>query len=911
MRRKLMAPVLVAVMVTIPAMPDAQVATNPTAACHVTDGGFTNCSSGQAEWSDVKPLAFVSNSFMYMNQDVARTALFVMFDFPVRMTPVAANQAVRISFDTVERQGGTPRLERHDVDIFGDGRLQAFVFGRPAPLNGIVGAIGFGTSANSAVPHVMAELQVPLLPGGASADPLFWSSSLPPTAPLAPLPGPTGKTLPFIGAMNQLADQFAHTASLTVAAAGLCTGITRSPACAVFVLTAAAFADASLRIRALATEAPDPDFTVIAQPVVRSLSQQPLSAAQGFTQQEADALNALLANIEESIAFAKVTLLSASRVQGAKDAGDTFWELQQREAVRQYASDLAAWLNAQPSLLADVDNAFRAAGIRFMFTPSDISNFQSVVIDSGFPTAFIQALTELGADAAAQSAVRESIINADIDSIGTLGVGRFPDALSDPSIDSTLREAAAALNQFASIVATTGLGPALNVTVAGDYVAAGVGLRGRRQASISLSAIPAGATVRYALLYWGMLDNREGQSLNHLSFDGTPIMGARVGSGPDTCWNRMNSFVYRADVTPFVTGNGTYTLTGVAAGGSVLAQGASLVVLYERVGDPERTVILYDGDIVFTPLSRSSPSTTLTGFLTASPTSAKTTFVVGDGQSAFSEVASFTGSAGTVTFTDPFAGSDGDFWDTDTFSVSSQVGAASDVGTAAVGFRVDCLMWTAQVFSVATNSPATPPTVASAAVVEANETGKTTVDLRGLRAEDEPTIKDRLEAVVIDRLVEDPNFDAARFTRQLVDGLVEDGQLSSGEATSLFDQIMQEVNAIDTAPPVIFGLSTLPCNLWPPNHKLVRVAVVRATDARSGIAAFTVTGTSNEPSDGEPDVVITGTGLEPRVVWLRAERQGAGGGRMYTLTATATDRAGNSASSRVTCVVPHDRGRRR
>jgi hypothetical protein len=906
MRGRLAAFISFVVLVAIPSVPDAQVATIPSPACHVTDGVFTTCSNGQAEWSDVEPLSFQSDSFLYVNQDVARTALFVMHDFPVRTTPLGANQAVRITFDTVERDGA-PRFERHDVDIFGDGRVQAFVFGQPVSSS-IVGAIGFGTSPNSAVPHVTAELQVPLISGGVTSDPLFWSSSLPPSASLLPAAGPTGKTPPFNGAMNQLADQYSHTASLMATSAGLCSEIVGSPSCAIFISTAAAFADAGVRVRALATDQSDPEFTVVAQPVVHALSIQPLTAAQGLTQEEADALNALLANVEESIAFAEVVVISARRLQGAKDAGNSFWGLRQRDAVRQHASDLATRLNAQPSLLTDMDTAFKAAGIRFTFTSGDISNFQSAVSGGGLPTAFTQALFELGADATTQNAIGASIIGADSESIGTLGVGRFPDALSDPSMGAALRDAGVALNQFAAFVAATGLKPALNVTLAGDYLAAGVGLTGKTQASISVSGIPAGAVVVQAVLYWGMLANGESPSLSRLNFNSRPITGTKVGSGADTCRGLANSFVYRADVTPFVTGNGTYALTGVAAGGTVLGQGASLVVLYERLGDPNRTVTLHDGNIVFSePFSVST--TTIAGFLAASPVSAKTSFIVGDGQPD-PESVTFRGSAGRVMFPGPFASSDGAFWDTDTFNVSSQVGAGSGVNSAELGIEFDCLMWVAQGFSVTTSSPATLSTMTTAAVVEANETGKTTVNVGGLRAEDQPTLKDRLAAVVVDKLAESPGFDAARFTRLLVDGLVMDGQLSPDDANALFNAVMQEIVNLDTTPPAISGLSTLACNLWPPNHKLVRVAVVSATDDRSGIASFIVTGTSNEPSHGDPDIVINGTGLEPRAVWLRAEREGSGRGRVYTLTATVTDQAGNFASSHVTCAVPHDRGRR-
>ena len=97
--------------------------------------------------------------------------------------------------------------------------------------------------------------------------------------------------------------------------------------------------------------------------------------------------------------------------------------------------------------------------------------------------------------------------------------------------------------------------------------------------------------------------------------------------------------------------------------------------------------------------------------------------------------------------------------------------------------------------------------------------------------------------------------------------------------------------------------------LWPPNGKLVQVAVISASDVETGVASFDVTATSNEPSDPvNPDIVITGTGIAPRVVNLRAERLGTGPGRVYTITATATDGAGNQANATTTVIVPHDQG---
>jgi hypothetical protein len=115
----------------------------------------------------------------------------------------------------------------------------------------------------------------------------------------------------------------------------------------------------------------------------------------------------------------------------------------------------------------------------------------------------------------------------------------------------------------------------------------------------------------------------------------------------------------------------------------------------------------------------------------------------------------------------------------------------------------------------------------------------------------------------------------------------------------------------ETSRPTIAGLPGPGCTLWPPNHKLVRVAIVAVTTTdASGIQLFDVTGTSNEPSDpSDPDIVITGSGAGPRVVQLRADRLGNGNGRTYTLNATAINGAGALQTAQATCTVPHDQGR--
>jgi hypothetical protein len=109
---------------------------------------------------------------------------------------------------------------------------------------------------------------------------------------------------------------------------------------------------------------------------------------------------------------------------------------------------------------------------------------------------------------------------------------------------------------------------------------------------------------------------------------------------------------------------------------------------------------------------------------------------------------------------------------------------------------------------------------------------------------------------------------------------------------------------IDKTPPVILGVPALQCSVTLPNPKLQQAATVTATDALSGLVpgAFTVSLTNNQPSSNinPPQVVIIPNGPGGFTV-LQANRLASGTGRMFSLTATATDSAGNVANATATC----------
>ncbi len=118
----------------------------------------------------------------------------------------------------------------------------------------------------------------------------------------------------------------------------------------------------------------------------------------------------------------------------------------------------------------------------------------------------------------------------------------------------------------------------------------------------------------------------------------------------------------------------------------------------------------------------------------------------------------------------------------------------------------------------------------------------------------------------------------------------------------------------DTTPPTV-TCSVTPDNLWPPNHKMRAVSVsISVNDTESGPAGFTlVSVTSNELDNGlgdgdtANDIQEFAVGTADTSGQLRAERSGIGTGRVYTLTYTGYDVAGNSAPCSVTVSVPHDR----
>ncbi len=108
---------------------------------------------------------------------------------------------------------------------------------------------------------------------------------------------------------------------------------------------------------------------------------------------------------------------------------------------------------------------------------------------------------------------------------------------------------------------------------------------------------------------------------------------------------------------------------------------------------------------------------------------------------------------------------------------------------------------------------------------------------------------------------------------------------------------------IDKTTPSIPSLTASPSVLWPPNHKMVNVTIggSASDDGGSGIVSTVITVTDEM---GIYNMTFSGFG---NTIQLEAWRNGTDmDGRLYTITAVTTDKAGNQSTTSTMVLVPHD-----
>jgi len=125
---------------------------------------------------------------------------------------------------------------------------------------------------------------------------------------------------------------------------------------------------------------------------------------------------------------------------------------------------------------------------------------------------------------------------------------------------------------------------------------------------------------------------------------------------------------------------------------------------------------------------------------------------------------------------------------------------------------------------------------------------------------------------------------------------------NAGNASAVATRVVK----LDLTAPSVGGASANPSVLTSPNHKMRDVTVSYNASDNFGPAICTLGVASNEPADGtgDGDTAPDWEVLDAHRLRLRAERSAAGTGRVYTVTITCTDAAGNASSRAVTVVVP-------
>jgi len=226
-----------------------------------------------------------------------------------------------------------------------------------------------------------------------------------------------------------------------------------------------------------------------------------------------------------------------------------------------------------------------------------------------------------------------------------------------------------------------------------DWTSAGVGGIGAGgTGTITLTGVSG--TVTKAFLYWHGINNPVYNNPN-VTINGNAVTGVTLGDATTNCWGTGSSRAFRADVTAFVPGNGSYTVAGLSSGGN--ANGASLVVVYDDGNATNnRDLVFFEGNDSSFPAGFPGEDVGWNGSLTpinygGGPVAVQ--LHVGDGQNfgggaGDDGALTFTTSNGNQVFPDPpgrFDGSsvpsagnsrasNGNLWDIATLDITSAFG---------------------------------------------------------------------------------------------------------------------------------------------------------------------------------------------------------------------------------------------
>jgi uncharacterized repeat protein (TIGR01451 family) len=292
---------------------------------------------------------------------------------------------------------------------------------------------------------------------------------------------------------------------------------------------------------------------------------------------------------------------------------------------------------------------------------------------------------------------------------------------SAPSSPTSLTDSALATatnaGQAGPSVANVSVGTTGNCNPCGA-ASAGTGLRNRNRGVITITGIPPGATVTQAVLIWGILYAGE-QPSNVITFDGHPITANLTSNVSGTlCWGDTATVGYAADVTPYVTGNGTFEVAEPPNGEirvdespyGVLpyTDGASLVIFYDGGGADNQVMSNFSYNTNTDPNTDESITRSFSGINSVGGP-ASLTLAGPDGQNNYGKIFTFTG-ASEETVIDPFEGRApqegpsfpiGNLWDDEEFNMTPLLPAGQQALTFNTVHTEDCIGVGATVLQVA------------------------------------------------------------------------------------------------------------------------------------------------------------------------------------------------------------------
>ena len=199
----------------------------------------------------------------------------------------------------------------------------------------------------------------------------------------------------------------------------------------------------------------------------------------------------------------------------------------------------------------------------------------------------------------------------------------------------------------------------------------------------------------------------------------------------------------------------------------------------------------------------------------------------------------------------------------------------------------------------------------TSAFLQALLDGTTTAEVHSLLVSDDPSLKERLVRIVDFRFKAGLTTSLTGLTENLVSSLVSAGLVPPDQQQQLIQNVLDAINR----PPNCSQVTITPNLLWPPDHALIKATVSGATDPDAGDTATLVIDavTQDEPLNGTgdgdttPDAQLTSP--LSNSVFLRAERNGQGDGRVYRVHFTARDTRGATCQGMVRVGVPHDQGK--